>query len=117
MGATDKNDIHWAGDEPGEGSNFGEFLDLVAPGVAINSSVPGNQYASFTGTSMAAPHVAGAVALIQEANPDSPHFAVRNYILNNTFYKEFVWDDSLQYGQGRLDVYDSVLDALQMNPR
>jgi subtilisin family serine protease len=52
-------------------SNSSSFLSLLAPGAAINSSVPGSSYSNKSGTSMAAPHVAGAWALYKQKFPQA----------------------------------------------
>ena len=50
-------------------SNYGGDIDLIAPGKCIWSTLPGNRYGYISGTSMAAPHVAGAVALYKASRP------------------------------------------------
>ncbi|MFI6815994.1 S8 family peptidase [Nonomuraea sp. NPDC050328] len=53
-------------------SNRGPLLDLFAPGSDIVSAIPGNQWAPMSGTSMAAPHVAGAFAVLRQKFPQAP---------------------------------------------
>lgn len=50
-------------------SDVATIMDLFAPGSNISSSIPGGGYASYDGTSMATPHVAGAWAIMKQAQP------------------------------------------------
>jgi hypothetical protein len=77
VGATDSRDRR------AYFSNWGSSVDLFAPGVGIKSAGKGSVTATtvLTGTSMASPHVAGAVALVLDAFPAYQPAQVRAYLL------------------------------------
>jgi subtilisin family serine protease len=59
---------------------------VSAPGVGVYSTLPGNLYGFKDGTSMAAPHVAGVVALMLSANPNLTHTQVRQILIDTATY-------------------------------
>jgi cell wall-associated protease len=65
-------------------SNYGKNdVDLFAPGVRVYSTLPGNQYAAYSGTSMASPVVAGIAALILEYYPNLSARQVKYILLKS----------------------------------
>ncbi len=99
-------------------SNYGERLDLVAPGVSIFSTLfyPGNDsYGLYgysgSGTSFAAPHAAGAAALVRALRPDLRQDAV-HALLRTTSDDVNQGDFDIWTGSGRLNVYRAVAEAI-----
>lgn len=92
--------------------------DVVAPGVVINSTVPGG-YLALQGTSMAAPHVAGAAALLLEAHPDWSPEEVKAALMNTALPLND--RDGKQYkvyeqGAGRIQVDKAVKASVLIMP-
>ncbi|PSJ18954.1 S8 family serine peptidase [Nitrosomonas supralitoralis] len=84
-------------------SNHGKStVDLAAPGQSIYSTVPGGGYASFQGTSMAAPHVTGALALYASALPELTAPQLREALLSSVIPTSALTTTTVT--GGRLDV-------------
>jgi subtilisin family serine protease len=76
--------IDSAGNKAGWANYGASKVHLGAPGVAINSTLPTSTYGSYSGTSMATPHVTGAVALYASTHPGASAAEIRVAILNST---------------------------------
>lgn len=74
VAATDSNN------KRGSFSSTGSTVELSAPGVSIYSTVPNNSYATYNGTSMASPHVAGVAALVWGAKPTLTNVQLRQLL-------------------------------------
>ncbi len=101
VAATDHND------QLASFSSFGATsVDLGAPGVGILSTRPGDRYGISNGTSMAAPHVAGAVAMLMAHNPGASLSEVKRAILDGTDPASSLADHTLT--GGRLNLANSL---------
>ncbi len=74
-------------------SNYGKKrVDVFAPGVDIYSCTPDSKYASFSGTSMAAPVTSGVAALLKSYYPNLSALQIKNIILESSIkYNKKVW--------------------------
>ncbi|MFJ7935686.1 S8 family serine peptidase [Sporosarcina sp. NPDC096371] len=100
-------------------SNYDIKPDLVAPGVMVYSTFPGFMndpeegknydiaYARNSGTSMAAPHVAGTAALILQQNPAFSTFDVKTALMNTAVDLQEEYN-VYEVGAGRMDAYEAV---------
>ena len=88
-------------------------VDLGAPGEGIISTVPNNSYANYSGTSMATPHVTGAIALCESANPAITPEQIRSALLSTAVPTTSLAGRVVT--GGRLDV--SALVTACLNPK
>jgi subtilisin family serine protease len=103
IGTTDATDL--VPSFSAHGPAFGSYAlkpDLVAPGTEVGSTWLGGGYADDTGTSMAAPHVAGAAALLREAHPDWTVAQIGAALTGGAHRLDGY--DPMTQGAGRLDV-------------
>jgi len=91
-------------------SNYGDHVDVAAPGTLIYSTVMGGEYGYKSGTSMATPHVAGLAALIASRYPSYTPDQLASALLDNAVdLGSPGWD--MYAGCGRIDAYQSLLQG------
>ncbi|CAM2830077.1 S8 family peptidase [Paenibacillus sediminis] len=91
-------------------SNYGDYIDVTAPGTSIASTYPNNQYAALSGTSMASPHVAALAALIRTRNPNLTNKEVMHLMRKSVIDLGTPGRDKY-YGYGQVDVYKALKSA------
>ncbi|WP_282941489.1 S8 family peptidase [Paenibacillus sp. RC67] len=91
-------------------SNYGDYIDVAAPGVSIASTYPHNQYAALSGTSMASPHVTALAALIRSVNPQLKNTEVMQ-IMRDTAQDIGPKGKDPYYGNGLIDVVAALKKA------
>uniref|UniRef100_UPI0025BB5172 S8 family serine peptidase n=1 Tax=Halovivax sp. TaxID=1935978 RepID=UPI0025BB5172 len=112
-------------------SSYGQDVELAfgpsltAPGGLITSTYPlaRDEYAMLSGTSMSAPHVAGAVALLLEADPDLDPFDVRDRLQNAAAPQPWslapdlgLLDHSFRQGAGMLRIDEAIAADQRVTP-
>jgi subtilisin family serine protease len=106
VGATDGNDAIWSGSSRGPsscGGSTGVYPDVVAPGVSIPTTDLFDLHTVGTGTSLAAPHVTGALALLLDAFPSATPVELESALGAAARDLGDPGPDDV-YGNGRIDV-------------
>ncbi len=96
-----------SGNERAYFSSYGPELDLMAPGVAIYSTVPGGNYSYRSGTSMAAPHIAAVAAMLARLPQYATASSIRDALINTALVVT-PDESSDQYGYGLVQARDAI---------
>ncbi|WP_280588181.1 S8 family serine peptidase, partial [Halorubrum sp. Boch-26] len=99
----------WGSDAPGDWPAEYVVPDVSAPGVSVNSSLPGGGYGLKSGTSMAAPHASGVAALVlsstsKNVSDDELYDAIRS----TADHPDNATEPDTRYGTGIVDAYAAV---------
>lgn len=92
-------------------SNYGDYIDVVAPGDAIASTYIGGQYAALSGTSMASPHVAALAGLIRSINPSLTNVQVMEIMRQSASDLGDSGKDNF-FGYGEIDIERALTTAI-----
>lgn len=117
VGATDNNDQIYSYSSRGPttcGGSTSVFPELVAPGMSVHTTDLFGGYASPTGTSLAAPHVSGGLALLLSAYPNLAAVDQQYALINSATDLGASGPDNV-YGYGRLDLV-AAYNWLTLNP-
>jgi len=81
--------------------------EVTAPGTQIYSSMPNDGYGTLSGTSMACPHVSGAVAILRQVDPDLTVNQVKHALMATAYDRGAAGEDN-DYGSGIIDLAAAV---------
>ena len=96
-------------------SNYHKDVDVSAPGSSINATVPGDDYASLNGTSMASPVVAGVAAMVKANNPNyTPQQLIAHIKATTDNIEANLGSQKGKMGKGRVNAYKALTDP---NPK